>query len=194
MRGGPSRSGAVRAHRCLTLRRFRGRGSEGVAIAELMSDLKLTHGGFYRHFKGKEHLFTEAFAAAAAETRSKLRAVAEQAPPGRELEAIVNTYLSVEHCGNPGHGCPLAALAAEISRHPKTTRATFDHALRQSAAELAPFVAGGTSAEREHNAMVLFAGMAGTLTVARAAANEELREQTLETARKFYLNLARRSP
>ena len=81
-------------------RRFRGRGSEGVAIAELMGDLDLTHGGFYRHFRGKEDLFSEAFLAAAAETRERLRRAAEGAPRGRELEAIITTYLSAGHCAN----------------------------------------------------------------------------------------------
>ena len=32
---------------------FRGRGWEGVAIADLMGKLNLTHGGFYRHFESK---------------------------------------------------------------------------------------------------------------------------------------------
>jgi len=52
---------------------------------------------------------------------------------------------------------------------------------------------GDTPAEREQNAMVLFAGMAGTLTLARAAADDELREQILAGARNFYLRLARRN-
>ena len=174
-------------------RHFRGRGSEGVAIATLMSDLKLTHGGFYRHFKGKEHLFNEAFLAAAAETGARLRTAAEQAPPGRQLEAIIATYLSAGHCANPGHGCPIAALAAEIPRHPKSTRAALDRAIRQGAAELARFLPGDTPAEREQTAMVLFAGMAGTLTLARATADGGLRQTILETARKLYLQLASRS-
>ena len=170
-------------------RHFRGRSGEGVAIADLMRDLKLTHGGFYRHFKGKEQLFNEAFLAAAAETRSRMRTVAEQAPAGRELETIINTYLSSGHCGNPAHGCPMAALAAEISRHPKSTRTALDRAIRETATEFARFMPGDTAAEREQNAIVLFASMAGTLTLARGVANDALRHQILDAARKFYLQL-----
>jgi TetR/AcrR family transcriptional regulator, transcriptional repressor for nem operon len=168
-------------------RRFRGRGSEDVAIADLMSELRLTHGGFYRHFKGKEHLFNEAFLAAATETQSRMRAAAEQAPPGQELEAIITNYLSAGHCENPSKGCPIAALAAEISRHPKSTRATLDRAIRSSAAGIARFMPGQTSAQREQTAIVLFASMAGTLTLARAIADEALRRDILATAREFYL-------
>ena len=42
-------------------RRFRSRGSQGAVIGDLMKDLRLTHGGFYRHFDSKEDLFIEAF-------------------------------------------------------------------------------------------------------------------------------------
>jgi len=42
-------------------RRFRRRGSDGAGIGDLMRDLRLTHGGFYRHFDSKERLFAEAF-------------------------------------------------------------------------------------------------------------------------------------
>jgi TetR/AcrR family transcriptional repressor of nem operon len=168
-------------------RRFRAHGSENVAIADLMSELRLTHGGFYRHFKGKEHLFNEAFLAAAAETQSRMKAAAEQASPGHELEAIITRYLSAGHCGNPSQGCPIAALAAEISRHPLSTRATLDRAIRRNAVALARFMPGRTAAERERTAIVLFASMAGTVMLARATADDTIRRDILETARTFYL-------
>lgn len=169
-------------------RRFRGRGGEGVAIADLMRDLKLTHGGFYRHFRGKEELFTEAFLASVDQTRQRMIAAAEAAPPGRQLEAIITTYLSAGHCAKPDEGCPLAALTTEIARHPKGTRATFDRILHTHSAEFARYMPGRTSAERERLAMVLFAGMAGALNLARAASDDGLRRAILEQARSFYLN------
>src|SRR5258708_13548855 len=43
------------------LRRFRSRGTEGASIGTLMRDLRLTHGGVYRHFRSKEELFVPAF-------------------------------------------------------------------------------------------------------------------------------------
>jgi TetR/AcrR family transcriptional repressor of nem operon len=168
-------------------RRFRGRGGEGVAIADLMHELRLTHGGFYRHFRGKQDLFNEAFLAAAAETRARMKAAAENAAPGHELEAIVTTYLSPGHCEHPSHGCPIAALAAEISRHPRSTKTTLDRALRESAAGVALFMPGRTPSERERNAVVLLAGMAGTLMMARATADEDMRRDLLATARNFYI-------
>jgi AcrR family transcriptional regulator len=67
-------------------RHFRGRGWDGVAIADLMSKLNLTHGGFYRHFDSKEELFAEAVAKGLEEVRAKLKCVADE-QPGGELHA-----------------------------------------------------------------------------------------------------------
>jgi TetR/AcrR family transcriptional regulator, transcriptional repressor for nem operon len=44
-------------------RLFNRRGYSGVSIEEIMSDAGLTHGGFYRHFRGKEELYAAAVCA-----------------------------------------------------------------------------------------------------------------------------------
>ncbi len=168
-------------------RRFRGRGGEGVAIADLMRELKLTHGGFYRHFSGKEELFNEALMASIEHLHATMIEVAEAAGPDRAAEAIVRRYLSAEHCANAAEGCPLAALSTEIARHPKGTRAAFDAVLRSHLAAIGRFMPGRTKAQRQHTAIVLFAGMAGVLNVARAAADDALRDAILKHGRTFHL-------
>ena len=42
--------------------RFKERGVDGISLSDLMKDLKLTHGGFYRHFDSRDELVTEALA------------------------------------------------------------------------------------------------------------------------------------
>src|SRR5713101_2455226 len=96
-------------------RRFRSRGSDGAAIGDLMRDLRLTHGGFYRHFGSKEDLFAQAFEHSLEEVRRKFAPAVDQAPPGGELEALIGAYLDVEHCDNAAEGCPVAALASEVA-------------------------------------------------------------------------------
>ncbi len=166
---------------------FRGRGSEGVPIAELMRDLELTHGGFYRHFGGKEELFREALLESVAQVQARMTAAAEGAPAGRELEAIINTYLSPEHCANPARGCPIAALATEIPRHSRKTRWMFRRAAQRYSEAFARYLPGRTLAERERSALILFSGMAGVLSLARAISDEALRQALLEGARAFYV-------
>jgi TetR/AcrR family transcriptional repressor of nem operon len=168
-------------------RRFRGRGSERVPIAQLMRDLRLTHGGFYRHFTGKEQLFDEALAESFAQVRARLLEAVERAAPGHELEAIIRTYLSEQHCANIAEGCPVAALATETARHRKRARTTFDEGIREQVAAFLAFMPGATTADRERMALVLFGGMAGVLNLARATSDEKLRRTVLEGGRAFYV-------
>ena len=79
-------------------RRFRGRGEDDVAIADLMQELKLTHGGFYKHFKSKQDLFAESIDTAFEEGAQMLLEAAKRAKPGTELKSIIETYLSPAHC------------------------------------------------------------------------------------------------
>jgi TetR/AcrR family transcriptional repressor of nem operon len=167
-------------------RSFRGAGAD-VAIGDLMRELKLTHGGFYRHFRDKEELFNEAFAASVEHATARLVAVAQAAPQGREAEAIVNFYLSGGHCANAAEGCPIAALATEMGRHPQSSRQGFDRLLRSVGAAFARWMPGESERERRQTAMVLFASMAGALNVARAVADESLRRTILGQARSFCL-------
>src|SRR5215468_8277012 len=114
-------------------RRFRSRGSEGAGIGELMHDLDLTHGGFYRHFRSKEDLFVEAFGEGALETHGRIVAAMKNAPRGGERKALIDAYLSEEHCENAADGCPVATLATELARRPARSRArlAFEAALKE---------------------------------------------------------------
>src|SRR5262249_15608595 len=103
-------------------RRFRGRGENNVGIADLMQELKLTHGGFYKHFVSKQELFSESIDKAFEEAAEMLLQAVKRARPGEELRGIIETYLSPEHCANAASGCPVAALASEVARHPRAVR------------------------------------------------------------------------
>jgi TetR/AcrR family transcriptional repressor of nem operon len=167
-------------------RRFRSRGGEGAAISDLMRDLRLTHGGFYRHFDSKDDLFEEAFTVALEQVSERLVRAAEKAPRGGELKALIDAYLSPEHCDDIANGCPVAALIAEVNRRPAAMRRAFQQAVRAHIARMAQYVPGQTDEERQRKAVMLFSGMAGTLNVARALTDER-RRRVLEDAGIFYL-------
>lgn len=168
-------------------RRFRGQGSEGFSIADLMHDLKLTHGGFYRHFSSKEQLFAEALARAVQEAHAKLTTGSDAKTPGSQLRVIIERYLSPWHLGNPAEGCPLAALASEMPRQPRAVRAAFDQALKTYMDGIERLLPGRTRPERQRNFLVLFSGMAGTLSLARAVSDEQTRARLLHAAKEFYI-------
>ena len=167
-------------------RRFR-RAGAGVGIGQLMKTLKMTHGGFYRHFRSKDDLLEAALTKGFEEMRARMTAAIARAKPGHELESIIETYLSDEHCADAAGGCPVAALASEIARQPKAVRAAFQRATQQATARMAEFMSGATEDERRRKAGVLMSGMSGTLTVARAVADEKLRRRILSAARRIYV-------
>lgn len=100
-------------------RRVRAEGLNGVAVATVMSDTGLTHGGFYKHFASKDELLLASFREAFRDFIARLVSVAEQARPGEAWMAIVQAYLSSEYCDHVEYGCPLTALAPEFARADK---------------------------------------------------------------------------
>ena len=173
-------------------RGFRSRGTEGATIGTLMRDLRLTHGGFYRHFDSKEELLIEALGESLKEFSLKMLSAIEHVPPGSELKALINAYLDIQHSDDVAGGCPFAALATEIARRPPKTRAAFFRTPKNHIAEAAKFMPGATEDERERKALVLFSGMAGTLNLARVIVDDQQRRQFLEDAKKFYFKAVRR--
>ena len=167
-------------------KRFRSRGSEGAVIGDLMHDLRLTHGGFYRHFHSKEELFGEAFDESLKQTAQHAQAALQHASQGGELKALIDGYLSIEHSGDLAGGCPVAALITEISRRPEKLRSGFLRRIIAHADGIAKYVPGRTAEERNHKARFLLSGMAGTLNVARLFTDLDERETFLAGARKFY--------
>jgi TetR/AcrR family transcriptional repressor of nem operon len=168
-------------------RRFRRNGESNVGIADLMQELKLTHGGFYKHFNSKQALFIESIDRAFEERGQRLEEVIRKARPGDELRTMITSYLSMEHCSSADEGCPVAALASDIGRLPRAVRTRFDKAVRNHAQRFARFLPGSTNTEKRRNFGILFSGMSGTLSLARAISDDEMRKGILDAAREFYL-------
>lgn len=156
-----------------------------------MRDLRLTHGGFYRHFGSKEQLFIEAFEQSLKEIADKALSAVRHAPRGGELKALIDHYLDIKHSDDVAGGCPVAALATEIARRPPTARSAFLRILKDHMAQAAKYVPGATEEERERKARVLFSGMAGTLNLARVIVDDQQRRRFLDDAKKFYFEAVR---
>ena len=166
---------------------FREHGSDANGIGHVMKELGLTKGGFYRHFKSKGDLYASAVARAFEEMGSHEVAVAETAPKGQELRAIIEDYLSTKHASHPETGCPLALMVGEFARQPLEVRKRINQSMLAFRERMLPYIPGDTVEERRGRFFVLFPGMAGTLVAARAIVDPERREVMLAAARTFYL-------
>lgn len=173
----------------LAAREFRGKGLQGIGIANLMAQVGLTHGGFYAHFKDRDALVEEAVVCAAEESFRRLIAVAQEASPGQEVAAMLDDYLSPTHRDEPGQGCVLPALAAEIAGQADSVRKAFTRSLKANVGKMARYMPGKDERTRSTQAMALISGMAGGVLVARAVSDPRLSALLLESVRTQLLNL-----
>jgi TetR/AcrR family transcriptional regulator, transcriptional repressor for nem operon len=168
-------------------RSFREHGSGSSGIGTVMKKAGLTKGGFYRHFQSKDALFVEAVARAFEEMGNGMVELAQSAPQGHSLQAIIEHYLSLHHANSPGMGCVLAALGPELARKPLAVRNKIE-ALQDAYRErLLPFVPGQTREKKLTKFRLLFPSMAGVLTMARLISTPQRREQMLKEARNFFI-------
>jgi TetR/AcrR family transcriptional repressor of nem operon len=170
--------------------RLREKGAHGIGVADLMKDAGLTHGGFYAHFDSREALVIEAFAHAMDRSTERWRKLAEQTPPEQRLAAIVDAYLTPIHRDDPGHGCAIPTLGAEIARESPKTRKAFAVKLEEMIDALAEQIPDVPRKAARKQATALIATMMGTLVMARVAGNGEFSEEILNSGREAVLGRA----
>jgi TetR/AcrR family transcriptional repressor of nem operon len=168
-------------------RSFREHGADSSGIGTVMKKVGLTKGGFYRHFKSKDDLFVEAVARAFDEMGNGMLKVANSAPEGHGLRAMIEYYLSVRHANSPGVGCVVAALGPEFARKPLSVRKRIEASIDAYRERLLPFVPGQTREEKLTKCRLLFSSMAGVLMMARITSDAQRREQRLMEARNFFI-------
>jgi TetR/AcrR family transcriptional repressor of nem operon len=171
--------------------RLREKGAHGIGVADLMKDAGLTHGGFYAHFDSREALVIEAFTHAMDRSTERWRRLAEQTPPEKRLAMIVNTYLTPLHRDDPGHGCAVPALGAEIARESPKTRRAFAGRLEQMIDTLAAQLSGVPRKAARKQAIAAIATMMGTLVLARVAGSGDFSDEILGAGRDAVLDRAK---
>jgi TetR/AcrR family transcriptional repressor of nem operon len=167
--------------------RFRKDGIGGVGVADLMAEAGLTHGGFYSHFASKEDLVRAAVEAASGDSAQRF----DQRVKEGGLEAWIRGYLRTGHRDHPERGCIVATLAAELARHPGTTRKGFTQKLEKVTTDIAAHLpADMAPALKRKTAVGVFAILVGALQMARAVDDTAFSDQLLEAGIASALNLA----
>ena len=162
---------------------LRTKGIHGIGVADLMKEAGLTHGGFYAHFDSRDALVAEACVQAFEETMTMLRGAAKS-PPGRKRRAaLVNAYLTPRHRDNPGRGCVVAALGAEIGREAAETRHVFTEKLEQIIAAIIATTRGRSPEAARRKAIATMATLVGTMVLARAVDRAEVSDEILGAGR-----------
>ena len=154
-------------------RLFNRKGYAGVSIEEIMSDAGLTHGGFYRHFSGKDELYA---AAVRQFLCQKTPAPWQQRREPRSItkpraQRIVDAYFSREHFDDRDGCCPLIGMASDVQRGGEAVRAAYQEVVEQMVKVFEDPLNGPRAHDR---ALALVALCVGGMVLARNVGDPDL--------------------
>jgi len=167
--------------------RLREKGAHGIGVADLMKEAGLTHGGFYAHFDSRDALVIEAFCYAMDRSLEHWRKLTAETPPEKRLVTIIDAYLTPVHRDDPGHGCAITSLGAEIARESPKTRRAFAAKMEQLIDLIADQIQDMPRKTARKQATSLLATMMGTLVLSRIAGSGEFADEVLQAGKECAL-------
>src|SRR5262245_17252650 len=168
-------------------RAIRKRGYEGVAVAEVMKDAGLTHGGFYAHFPSRDALLAAAAEQTAVESAEALAGALAKARPGEEFRALVDTYLADSHvtAAQQGLGCAIAAAGTEVPRQSPGVRRAVSRRIKDLIGLVERQLPDWGKEAAHEKAMGVVSTLIGALMLARAVDDAHLSKAIRKAAREL---------
>jgi TetR/AcrR family transcriptional regulator, transcriptional repressor for nem operon len=157
-------------------RRLKADGVQGSGVSALMAGAGLTNGAFYVHFASKLDLVARVVGE---ELGAQRAAAATQLAGETGLAGLVGTYLSAEHRDHPGDGCPSAALIEEIARGDQSVREAYTRGIVSFVDVIAAHLDPVDPHTQQVRVLAAFAGMVGTLQMARTVTDLDLSDALL---------------
>jgi TetR/AcrR family transcriptional regulator, transcriptional repressor for nem operon len=170
-------------------RLFNRNGYSGVSIEEIMIDAGLTHGGFYRHFSGKDELY----AAAVRQFLCKKAPAPWQKQRERgaltksDAQRVVEAYFSQQHFDDHDGCCPLLATASDVERRGEIVKGAYQEVVEQLVKVFEEHLKGPRTHER---ALALVALCVGGMVLARNVCDADLAENFRRSAHAEVLRTA----
>jgi TetR/AcrR family transcriptional regulator, transcriptional repressor for nem operon len=162
-------------------RLFNRNGYSGTSIEEIMTDAGLTHGGFYRHFSGKDELY----AAAVRQFLCKKAPAPWQKPreptavPKSHAQRVVDAYFSRRHFDDHDGCCPLLGTATDVERRGEIVKAAYQEVVEQLVRVFEDHLQGPRRRER---ALALVALCVGGMVLARNVGDSDLADNFRRSA------------
>jgi TetR/AcrR family transcriptional repressor of nem operon len=161
----------------IAARLVREKGVEGIGIADLMKDVGLTHGGFYRHFASRDDLIYDAVECAL--SRGTQRVASESKSSERSLDAFIDEYLSASHRDSPGTGCALVPLSGEAWRAGKRVRQAYTRQVKWYLALIDGALGGRRRSAARRDSMLALSALVGAVAIARSVDDGQLSDDLL---------------
>jgi TetR/AcrR family transcriptional regulator, transcriptional repressor for nem operon len=166
----------------IAAKRLREKGLEAVAIADVMKEVGLTVGGFYKHFGSRDDLVIEALQAASWQRPEQQAATGGSSV---NLAGLVDAYLSEKHRDRPGSGCLIGALAGDVARSNKRIRSLVTERIRTTVELIASLLAEKNEESARKQAALIFSALVGALALSRAVSDESFSDEILESVREL---------
>jgi TetR/AcrR family transcriptional repressor of nem operon len=166
---------------------FRARGFDNVGLADLMSQLGLTHGGFYRHFENKDQLITEA-------CKEAFELIHHPWPKNikehckKALKHVVSRYLSAEYRDNPTESCAFVCVGSDIARASEATKKVATAAYQNLVSLIEKALPVGDHEAMSQEASNIACSLIGTLLVARMLDDRKMSNSIMNSMKERILN------
>jgi len=164
-------------------KRLREKGLEAVAIADVMKEVGLTVGGFYKHFESRDDLVIEALRAATGPWARPVEAAASDGSP-LSFASLVDDYLSEKHRDRPGSGCPIGALVGDVGRSNKRIRGLATERIRSALDLIAGQLPDKNKESARKKAAFIYSALIGALALSRAVSDQPFSNEILQSVRE----------
>ena len=169
------------------VRAIRTEGPGQIAVAGVMQQAGLTHGGFYAHFDSREALVLAAVQRMFADAQGAFERVTEGLSPAEGLRNYVRFYLSRNHRDARDTGCPLPLLSSDLPRMGEPARLRFQEGVARLTGLLHGLLARTGCVDAETLAASALSEMIGALSLSRAVSDPEQSDAILLRSRRAVL-------
>lgn len=168
-------------------RLFNSKGFSEVSIEGIMKHAGLTHGGFYRHFSGKDEVYAEAVRHFMCKKTPDLWQAKHAGSGKPSAQRIVDAYFSRDHFEDRECCCPLLGMASDVSSSGEAVKAAYREVAEKV---VGVFQAHLSEPEARERALALLALCVGGMVLARGVDDPGLADDFRNAAHKQALMTA----
>jgi TetR/AcrR family transcriptional regulator, transcriptional repressor for nem operon len=157
-------------------------GFNGIGVDGLAAAAGVTSGAFYSNFPNKTAMLEAVIDAGLGEPFVSETGAMRRDEARAHMIAFLHEYMSTDHSLNPGEGCVMPTLSADVSRAEPPVKAAYERKMTALIDRISELLDGEPS-ERRRRAWSIVALMVGSILISRGIPEEsENRSAPLDSA------------
>jgi TetR/AcrR family transcriptional regulator, transcriptional repressor for nem operon len=165
---------------------LRERGYHGVGVDRLSAAAGMTSGAFYSHFSSKEEVLRSVIDANVGQPF--IEPGGNLATRRERLRGYLRNYISLEHRDDPGHGCVIPTLSADVARSGLAVREVYQKRILEFIDNIAALLKEPHGA-RQKKAWNVLSVMAGAMLIAHAMSDKDQAADVIDAALESALEI-----